>query len=104
MAVSLRSNTHLSTRILLQPRLAQVGRPARLLCEDFTFRANRPVNHLQIILRVKPEDIRGLCPRGIVMAELNIVNSETNMSPKNIGMKSQETLVSGNRVLIPSKP
>ena len=41
---------------------------------------------------------------GIVVAEFNIVYSETNVDGKNIGMKSQETFVSGNRVLIPSQP
>ncbi len=85
----------------LQPRLAQVGRPAHVLCEDFTFRANCPVNHLQTVLRVKPENFRRLRPRSIVVAEFNIVNSETKVCPKKIGTNSQETFVSGNRVLIP---
>ena len=75
---------------LLQARFAQVGRPACVLCEDFTFRANRPVNHLQIELRVKPENLRRLCPCGIVVTEFNIVNSKINVGPKNIRMNSQE--------------
>jgi len=45
----------------------------------------------------------GLCPRGIVVAEFNVVNSENKVGPKKIGMKSQETFASGNRVLIPSQ-
>src|SRR6266852_2594222 len=101
MAVSLRSNTHLWTRLLLQTRLAQVGRPACVLCEDFTFRANCPKNRVYIELRVKSVDFRRLCPRGIVVAEFSMVNSETQVGPKNIGTNSQETFVSGNRVIIP---
>jgi hypothetical protein len=88
--------------VSLQPRLAQVGGPAHLPHKDFTFRTNRPKNPVYTELRVKPEDFRRLCLRRIVVTELNIVNSETNVSPKKIGMTSQETLVSGNRVLIPS--
>ncbi len=90
------------TRVSLQARLAQAGRPALVLCEDFTFRANRPEHHIQTELWVKPENVRGLWPRGIVAAEFHIVNSETKVGPKNIGMKSQEIFVSANRVLIPS--
>ena len=82
-----------STRVSLQARLAQVGRPAHLPREEFTFRANRPTNLVYTELRVKPEDFRRLCLRRIVVTELNIVNSETNVSPKKIGMTSQETLV-----------
>src|SRR5260370_32673516 len=99
MAVSLRSNTHLSTRLLLHACLAQVGIIA--LSPRWIFPWDPLHPRIQRELRADAQNFGRLRPRLVLAAQLGIVNDELFMSPQGIGIAVEVPLEDGDRFLVP---
>src|SRR6266851_10189579 len=99
MAVSLRSKTHLSTRLLLHACLAHVGIIA--LSPRWLFVRDHLHPRIQRELRANAQNFGRFCPRLVLAAQLSIVNDERSASPQGIGIAGEVPLEDGNRFLIP---
>src|SRR5260370_19250788 len=99
MAVSFRSNTHFSTRLLLQAGLAHVGIIALSPHWIFPWDPLHPRIHRE--LRANAQNFGRLRPRLVLAAQLGIANDELFVSPHGIGIAGEVPLEDGNRFLVP---
>src|SRR5216683_6663469 len=97
MAVSLRSNTHLGTQLLLQSRLAQVGAPALLQNRILEWIGLLPRS--ERVMRAKPENFRGLRPRIVITTQLNVGNGLEHVASGIVEFGRERFLVYGARFL-----
>src|SRR5713101_7349661 len=97
MAVSLRSNTHLSTRLLLQPCLSHITKkavPHRLLHHGiFPLLLQRKTG-------VDSHDFCRLGPRLTRTAEFDIAGDQDDSGTYKVGVASQVLLQAWNRIPI----
>src|SRR6266851_6517993 len=98
MAVSLRSNTHLTTQLLLQARLTTV------VTDEFSVffvLLRRPFKRsLKRELRVNPQKFRRFLPRLLIAAQLGIVNNQINVGTEVMREVGNVQLPDGNRFRI----